>query len=252
MSAIPDLDQMMCDAGIGVLHPGGLERTAEMARHCGIGPGRTVLDVGSGPGLSACYLARRYDCRVTGVDSSEKMVLAAQRRARRQGLRSRVTFQVADACALPFVDNTFDIVLAECVTTMLDTERALREMLRVTRPGGYVGDLEMTWRRLPPEKAKQQTATLWDGYATRTLEEWEALLVALGLEEVRSVDFSEAISRMGAAFRRQLGLSGQLRITLGLLLNPNLRRAMLLYARIFRDYAEYIGVGYVLGRKPRG
>jgi ubiquinone/menaquinone biosynthesis C-methylase UbiE len=250
MLKVPDVDQMMYDAGIDVLHPGGLEKTDEMARLCGIGPGQRVLDVGSGRGASACHLARRYDCDVTGTDCSQKMVVFSQTRARCNGLGERVHFMVVDACALPFPDGSFDLVLAECVTTMLDTEGALREMIRVVAPGGHVGDLEMTWRKPPPEEARRETAKLWDGYATRTLPEWQGLMERLGLAEVQSVDFSEAIPRMEATMRRQLGLKGELRIALRLLLSSNLRRATRLYARVFHEYADYIGAGYVVGRKP--
>lgn len=241
---------MMYDAGLAVLHPGGLERTEEMAQRCGIGPGLMVLDVGTGPGASACYLARRHDCGVTGVERSPKMIVAAQARAQQERLAERVCFCVAEACALPCADDSFDLVLAECVTAMLDTEQALREMKRVTCPGGWRGDLEMTWRRPPPEAACRRAATLWEGYTTRTLEEWAALLENLGCAEVEAVDFSEAIPRLEATVRRQLGLKGELRIALRLLLNARLRRAMLAYARLFHDYADYIGAGYVVGRKP--
>ena len=47
---------------------------------------------------------------------------------------------------LPFEDESFDIVLTECTTTLLvDKEKAFSEFIRVTTPGGYIGDLEMIW-----------------------------------------------------------------------------------------------------------
>ncbi|MGZ4650855.1 MAG: class I SAM-dependent methyltransferase [Kineosporiaceae bacterium] len=69
-------------------------------------PGDRVLDAGCGPGTQALEIAQRVaGARVTGVDSSQLMIDEAQRRARDSGLD--VSFQVADAGALPFPDATF-------------------------------------------------------------------------------------------------------------------------------------------------
>ncbi len=158
-------------------------------------------------------------------------------------------FRVADACALPFEDDLFDIVMAECVTTLLDKEKALREMIRVTKPGGYVGDLEMTWRKEPPERALRETYELWDGYQTMTLPQWKTLLEELGLQDVKAVDFSHAIASMEEEMKRELGLVGMVKMGWKLLLRSDLRRTMHTFRRLFSDYTEYIGHGYFVGCK---
>jgi ubiquinone/menaquinone biosynthesis C-methylase UbiE len=132
--------------GIVVLHPGGLAKTDGMALACHIAAGQRVLDIGVGRVASACFLAPKYDCHVKGIDVSERMVEASRRRAKREGLEGSAKFVVADACSMPFEDGSFDVVIAECVTTPVDKPRALDEMIRVARTGAYVGDLEMTWR----------------------------------------------------------------------------------------------------------
>ena len=55
-------------------HLGGVKATEELATSCHIGAGSYVLDVGCGAGVTACFLAKRYGCRVVGVDILPAMV----------------------------------------------------------------------------------------------------------------------------------------------------------------------------------
>ena len=250
MSTMASLDEMMYACGLETLHPGGMAKTEEMAKACGIGPGKRLLDIGAGRGASACYLARKYGCRVTGIDTSARMIAACCRKAEKERLDDLATFVVADACDLPFEDAFFDIVIAECVTVLLDKQRAFGEMLRATKPGGCVGDLEMIWRTQPPERALNQTRELWEGYQTMTLVQWKTFFQQLGLQDVQVADFTDAVGSIDEAMKRGLGWRGTAKLTWQLLLHGDLRRAMRAYARIFRDYAHYIGYGYFVGRTP--
>jgi len=251
MTKIADIDEMMYMCGLDVLHPGGLQKTDEMARMCHISLDKIVLDIGAGRGATACHLARKYGCKVTAIDASDRMIQACRERATSEAVQDRVGFRVADACALPFDSSSFDIVIAECVTTLLDTEKALGEMIRVTKPGGYVGDLEMTWQKEPPKAAVTETYDLWGGYHTMTLTRWRELLERLELQDVQAVDFSEALDDMERTMRRELGLSGMFKLQWRLAWRANLRRAMRDYRRLFKAYTDYIGYGYFVGRKPR-
>jgi SAM-dependent methyltransferase len=105
----------------------------------GAGPGGTVLDVGCGTGVDVLALARRVGPggRVVGVDNSQALVDAAVEHAAGTGLP--VEFRCGDAHELPFPDGAFDAVRCERVMMHLaDPERAVRELLRVTSPGGRV------------------------------------------------------------------------------------------------------------------
>jgi arsenite methyltransferase len=75
-----------------------------------------VLDVGCGVGVTACYLAKRYGCRVAGVDILPKMVERSRESAKRESLSRRVEFQVGDAQNLPFPDGVSDAVITESAT----------------------------------------------------------------------------------------------------------------------------------------
>ena len=93
-------------------------------------PGEKVLDLGAGTGVSTAELARS-GAFVVGVDISLGM-LAVGRRA-----RPDVRLVAGDALCLPFADGTFDAVTASFVIrNVANTPAALRELARVTKPGG--------------------------------------------------------------------------------------------------------------------
>jgi len=101
-------------------------------------PGLSLLDVGSGPGTITLEFAERLaPGRVVGIDAADDVV--AQARARGAESGSAAEFAVADAYALDFPDDTFDIVHAHQVLQHVgDPVAVLREMRRVVKPGGIV------------------------------------------------------------------------------------------------------------------
>jgi demethylmenaquinone methyltransferase / 2-methoxy-6-polyprenyl-1,4-benzoquinol methylase len=111
--------------------------------------GRFFLDVGCGTGDVALEaVAQSVAARVIGIDPSRDMLAIAAAKTRQAGAAGRVHFQVADACALPFFDRSFDgIVSAFCIRNVVDRAAAFREMHRVLRPGGNLAILELT----PPQ-----------------------------------------------------------------------------------------------------
>jgi SAM-dependent methyltransferase len=100
-----------------------------------------VLDVGCGPGTITAGLAERVPHgHVTGLDSSGQVIAQARELA---GGRPNLDFTTGDVYALEYPDGAFDVVLAHQVLQHLgDPVRALREMARVTRPGGLVAARE--------------------------------------------------------------------------------------------------------------
>jgi SAM-dependent methyltransferase len=99
--------------------------------------GQRVLDVAAGNGNVALAAARRY-CEVTATDYVGALLERARERAAAE--RLPMTFQEADAEALPFGDGAFDVVVSTFgVMFTADHARAASEMLRVCRPGGRIG-----------------------------------------------------------------------------------------------------------------
>ena len=107
-----------------------------MVQFAGIRDGDSILDVGSGTGALAFAVAEAMpSAQVTGVDPAAAYVAYARTRAPNDRLR----FVVGDAQQLQFADRAFDGVLSLLVMNFIpDPAKALREMTRVTRPGGVV------------------------------------------------------------------------------------------------------------------
>jgi ubiquinone/menaquinone biosynthesis C-methylase UbiE len=102
-------------------------------------PGLSVLDVGCGPGTITLDLAAAVaPGPVLGIENVERPLVAARAAAAERG-DTTTRFEVADALDLPYDDDSFDVVHAHQVLQhLVDPVRALREMHRVCRPGGWV------------------------------------------------------------------------------------------------------------------
>jgi SAM-dependent methyltransferase len=124
-------------APLDQFHSRGLAATKELASALDISSDARVLDIGSGLGGPSRYLASTYGCRVQGIDLTRSFVDAARFLAERTGLAGRVTYDCADALALPFDADTFDIAWTQHVAMNIENRAALyAEAFRVLRPGG--------------------------------------------------------------------------------------------------------------------
>jgi len=114
------------------LHPGRLEAMEKMALRAGT----HVLEVGVGTGINLNLYPR--NCRITGIDLSSKMLAKAQGRIDEKGLHHCELAEM-DATQLTFADNSFDVVYAPYVISVVpEPVKVAREMYRVCRPGGRV------------------------------------------------------------------------------------------------------------------
>ena len=108
------------------------------ADQLGITADTTVLEVGSGSGGPAIYLAAKRGCRITGVDINELGIRNATAMAGSNGLADRVQFETVDANKqLPFADESFDVIVSnDAMCHIADRAAALRDWYRILRPGG--------------------------------------------------------------------------------------------------------------------
>jgi phosphatidylethanolamine/phosphatidyl-N-methylethanolamine N-methyltransferase len=115
------------------LHPGRIEAIQRMD----IQPGERVLEVGVGTGINLSLYPR--DCAVTGIDFSSSMLEKARERAARKDVPHSLRLVQMDAADLKFADDTFDIVYAPYLISVVpDPVRVAQEMRRVCRPGGRI------------------------------------------------------------------------------------------------------------------
>jgi SAM-dependent methyltransferase len=153
-------------------------------------PGASVLDVGCGLGTAVGKMADRVgqNGAAHGVDISETML--AEATLRMQG-RTNVAFSPGGACALPYADATFDAVRMERVLLYVpDREKAITEMMRVTKPGGRVviTDVDIDCTAISGRDralTRKMTSLVADSFAhPNSARELPGLLRAAGLEDV--------------------------------------------------------------------
>ena len=120
-------------------HGRGVEATEDMANRLEVDASDHVLDVGSGLGGPARYFARRFGCRVSGIDLTAEFCEVARHLTSRLGLGERVSFEQGDALSMPFDDAAFDGAYSMNVSMNIADKRALyRAIHRVLAPGGWL------------------------------------------------------------------------------------------------------------------
>lgn len=132
-------------APIDHFHGRGVAATAEMADLLPVSPGDRLLDIGSGLGGPARYMAGRFGCHVTGIDLTEEFCETARRLAECVGMSEQVSFRQGSATALPFPADGFDAAYTQNVSmNIADKARFHAEAFRVIRRGGHFALSEVT------------------------------------------------------------------------------------------------------------
>ncbi len=172
-------------------------------------PGQRLLDIGSGLGGLARYLAKVCGCRVTGVDLTAEFVAVAIDLARRTGLSAQVDFRQGSATDLPFADASFDLAWSQNVAmNIADRPRYYAEMRRVLVPGGRVAIQDVAQG---PAGAPHYPVMWADTPATsflHTPQETRALLEAAGFQITTWQDNTDAAIAETEAERARAAAGG--------------------------------------------
>jgi ubiquinone/menaquinone biosynthesis C-methylase UbiE len=187
------------------LHPGGLALTERLGTLLELGPGRRVLDVASGRGASAIYLAQRFGCEVTGVDYGAQSVAEAAAAAAQAGVSDRVQFKQGDAEVLPFAEGEFDALICECAfCTFPGKQAAASEFARVLKPGGRVGVSDLTRSGPLPRALDSLLAWVACIADARLAEEYTAYLQSAGFSVEHIEPHDHALAEMVTSIRTKL------------------------------------------------
>jgi SAM-dependent methyltransferase len=230
-----------------------MQATREIIELCHIEGGEVVLDVGCGVGATPRFLARALGCRVVAIDLLEMMI--AQARERTKEVKDNVRLAVADARRLPFEDGLFDAVIMESLNVFFeDKTAAMREYVRVTKPGGYIGMTEMTWLSTPtPEKAAYYKRTVYAD--AMEASGWIELMQEAGLEGVVGNAYPVDIPKESRGRIERYGCRGMIGVlfrTVRTIFKDRGSREFLkdVTASLPQDMLGDMGYGVYAGRKP--
>lgn len=165
-------------------HSLGRVATRDLAELAALKPGTRVLDVGSGLGGPARFLAVSYGCDVTGVDLMPEFCAVASELSRRTGLAECTRFLNGNALALSFDDGAFDCVWTiQAQMNIADKQRLYSEIARVLRVGGQLVFQDICAGDGRPLEFPVPWATEASQSHLITPQDLRALLGAVGLQE---------------------------------------------------------------------
>src|SRR5512142_1221543 len=150
-----------------------------------LGPGETVLDLGSGGGIDVLLSAKRVGPtgKAYGLDMTDEMLALANANKQRAGA-SNVEFLKGEIEKIPLPDNSVDVIISNCVINLSgDKRKVLAEAYRVLKPGGRFAVSDVVVRGDVPA-AVRRSMELWVGCVAGALEEskFTQLLADVGFE----------------------------------------------------------------------
>jgi SAM-dependent methyltransferase len=172
--------------GEASLHPGGVVSTERLFQKLSLTPKDYVLEIGCGSAKDLCKLVENYGCRAVGVDSSDLILKFAEDRVQKTGLSSKITIIKGDVGNMNFFnDSQFDVVIAQSVlATILDKDKAVREVSRVLKSGGHLGGIELIWVDEPDNELVYHVEKRIGSFdRPLKLSEWIGLFKEAGLKE---------------------------------------------------------------------
>jgi ubiquinone/menaquinone biosynthesis C-methylase UbiE len=185
---------------------------------------------------------------VVGVDIDEGLLSSARETAKRNNLNDVTEFRYADIESLPFEDDTFDGAVCQAVLVFTDKDRALREVTRVVKQGGFVGAVELAWKQAPTEYiANRVRETLCSVSIQADLHQgWRDRFQKAGLmvthEELSDLHFTARGMFRDEGFLR--GLMCAVRV----LVKTSSRERLAEFSRLFEETEKYLGYGMYIGR----
>lgn len=245
--------ELLAWLGIGSSHPGGFPATQQNLNALQVKTEEYVLDAGCGSGLTACHIAKTIGCRIIGVDISPQMIEKACLRAEKEGVSHLVEFRVADVYNLPFVDNHFDLIIAESILVFLDKVKVYEDFFRVLKPEGRVADLEMVLlAELPAYLRLQMEECFGSGTNPLSPEEWLKAITQAGFEDV-DIKNPQRMKNNGNVIMHELKKDWVLikSLTEKATSLPSLITRLQKNAGFMKRNRGYFGFGLICGRKPK-
>jgi len=177
--------------------PGGIDLFRQIAVLTEMSDEDEVLGVACAKGVSLGYYVNELGVTASGVEHDPRMVEQAETWAREEGIAGRLQFQSGRSDALPYRDEIFDITIGEIgLSNHCEPTDAVRELVRVTKPGGFVVLVQLVWKA-PVDEVRQRVLSEHLGARPMMVVEWKRLLRESGVEDVHTEDWSDE----GTSFR---------------------------------------------------
>jgi cyclopropane fatty-acyl-phospholipid synthase-like methyltransferase len=167
-----------------------------------VGPSAHVLDIGSGTGGPAIYLAQRTGCRVTGIDAAPAQ--HAQAAAATAGITDRVQFIAGDLFTAGLRECSFDaIVSRDAYISIGNQERLFRFCWRLLRPGGRMACTTIVRHGEPIDRPHDVSLMPWP---VPTSDDYRALALQGGLRILALDDVTTTFREVSARWRGSLAV----------------------------------------------
>lgn len=239
-------DFMAKYVGLSVLHPGGFIATRKLIDKCHINAGSRVLDIACGKGTSSIMIAKKFGCRVTGIDISEELIMEARSLAEKNRVDDLTEFLVGDAAYLPFGDSEYDATVSQAMLVLIDDQcKVIEEALRVLKTNGFAGWIELTWQKEPSSGFLQQVSDVICAYCmlkVKLVEGWKDLFVESGAKKLNAEIYPMAFNGMKGMLQDE-GFSNSIRVMKRYLTDSKVRNRMRTMNRFFKDHEEIFGFG---------
>ncbi len=217
-SGVPSMLDLLHLSRRPLFPPGGVDLYRQIALLTEMRAGQEVLVVPAGLAVTLEYFVDEYDVHGSGVEDDPRLLERSEERLRGLGLLDRVHVQPGEMDGLPFRDGIFDVVVAELeLTSHVEPEAAVEELVRVAKPGAVVVVVQPVWKA-PVDPERQAVLADHLGCRPLMLVEWKKILRSAGLENLHTEDWSDEET----AFRPQI-------------------------AKPFPDFAELFSLGEKLG-----
>ncbi|MFI9237248.1 SAM-dependent methyltransferase [Streptomyces sp. NPDC053079] len=159
-----------------------------------LGPGRSVLDLGSGYGGTARHLAARFGCTVVALNLSEAQNVRHRRTNAERGLDGHIDVVTGSFHDIPYGDGRFDAVCSlEAFCHSDDRERVLREAARVLKPGGVLSFTDLMAAEDAPDRTLRPVVSRLGVDALATPAFYLRELTRLGLDHADFEDHSDQL-----------------------------------------------------------
>ena len=196
-------------------HARGFPATVELGDRLPIRPGQHLVDIGCGLGGPARYLAKRFQCVISGVDITPAFVAAGNKLSALVGIQSQVKIELGDGQSLPYADASFDGGYTQHVTMNVpDRPKFYAEAIRVLKPGAFFALSE----HCLGSAGQPHYPLPWSGDGSGaylvTPDETRRLLEQAGFEDIQIEDtgakylagYKKAVERMEAGTMPPLGV----------------------------------------------